>query len=167
MSDQSFLNKLKRDGKLELVEPSEEMKESQLQKAEACLTSAKVLLPHELYENSIVNSYYTMYNALTALLFKVGIKCENHEACIILFRRLFNKPDLSKIIVFGKEERIDKQYYPTSKDNLPPTEQSTKDMIIKAEDFLVKIKLLITQVNNEDISKIRKNFDEFFENNKE
>ena len=108
MNDLNFLNKLKRERRLELVEPSEEMRESYIEKSQACLASAKILLPHKLYENSIVNSYYAMYNALTAFLFKMGIKCENHEAGIIILKIFFNKPELAKIIVLGKEERIDK-----------------------------------------------------------
>ncbi len=136
MNDLSFLNNLKRELKLEMVEPSYEMKESYLGMAQECLTSAKFLQENKLYKNSIATAYYTMYNALTALLFKVGIKCEIHNGSIAIFRTFFKEPELLKIIVFGKEERRDKQYYPTSKDNPSPTEESTKDMIAKAEIFL-------------------------------
>jgi len=39
----NFLSKLRREGKLEIVEPSEEMKKSYILKSESNLTSAKIL----------------------------------------------------------------------------------------------------------------------------
>src|SRR3989338_649708 len=101
----SSLDKLKKEGKLELVEPSEEICKSYIEKSDNCLKSAKLLLQHSLYENSVSMSYYAMYNALTALLFKTGIKCENHAGSIILLKKLFGRMDLFKIISFAKKER--------------------------------------------------------------
>ena len=72
------------------------------------------------------------------MLFKVGIKCENHAGSIVLFKKLFGSGDLFKIISFAKEERIDKQYYVTSEKNFVLTKESAEDMAMKAEDFLVK-----------------------------
>src|SRR3989344_6615258 len=113
----SFLSKLKKEGKLELVEPSEEICKSYIEKADNCLKSAKLLLQNSLYENSVSMSYYAMYNSLTALLFKIGMKCENHAGSIVLFKELLGRADLFKIISFAKEDRIDKQYYVTSEKN--------------------------------------------------
>ncbi len=157
MKKPSFLSKLKKEGKLELVEPSEEICKSYIEKADNCLKSAKLLLQHNLYENSVSMSYYAMYNLLTALLFKCGIKCENHAGSIILFKKLFGKSDLFKVISFAKEERIDKQYYVTSKKNFILTKESAEDMVKKAEDFLVKMKLVIVGLKNEQIETLRGN----------
>jgi len=55
MKKQNFLNKVKKEGKIELVEPSEEICKSYLRKADNCLKSAKILLQNMLYENSISN----------------------------------------------------------------------------------------------------------------
>lgn len=87
------------------------MKMSYLTKAENCLKSSKILFLNELYENSTSEAYYCIYNSLLALLFKIGIKSENHSASIILFEKLFNNKDLAGIALWAKEERIDKQYY--------------------------------------------------------
>src|SRR3989344_896282 len=111
MKELTFLKKLKRKRIIELVESSEEMKLSYLIKAENCFKSAKILFQNQLYENSTSEAYYCMYNSLLALLFKIGIKSENHSASIILFDKLFNKPDLLNIISWAKDERIDKQNY--------------------------------------------------------
>ncbi len=89
MKKSNFLSKLKREGKLELIKPSEEICSAYLEKADNCLKSARILLKNELYENSVSMSYYVMYNSLTALLYKTGIKCENHAGSIILFKKLF------------------------------------------------------------------------------
>lgn len=142
MKEPSFLSKLKKEGKLELVEPSEEICKSYMEKADNCLKSAKLLLQNSLYENSVSMSYYAMYDSLTALLFKVGIKCENHAGSIVLFKNLFGRIHLFKIISFAKEERIDKQYYVTSKKNFILTKESAGDMTKKAEDFLIKNKII-------------------------
>ena len=111
MKELTFLKNLKRKRVIELVESSEEMKLSYLTKAENCLKSAAILFQNKLYENSTSEAYYCMYNSLLSLLFKIGIKSENHSSSIILFDKLFENKELVKIISWAKEERIDKQYY--------------------------------------------------------
>jgi len=152
------LVKLKKEGRLELVKSSEEICSSYLEKADNCLKSAKLLLQNNLYENSVSMSYYVMYNSLEALLFKTGIKCENHAGSILLLKRVFGRDDLFKIISFAKEERIDKQYYVVSKQNFVLAKESAQDMLSKAEAFLVKMKLVIENLRNEEIEKARKRF---------
>ena len=155
MTELTFLKKLKRKGIIELVEPSEEMKSSYLIKAENCLKSAKILFQSQLYENSTSEAYYCMYNSLLSLLFKIGVKSENHSASIILFDKLFENKDLVKVISWAKEERIDKQYYVETQQIIKVTKESCNEMILKAEDFLVKIKLFISEAGNEKISSAR------------
>lgn len=127
MKEQSFLNRLKREGKLALVEPSPEICASYLKKAEDCLKSASLLLNNDLFENSISMSYYAMYNSLTALLFRVGIKCENHSGAIILLK-LFGDLTLYKSISSAKKERIDKQYYIDFTATKEPAQQLLKKL---------------------------------------
>ena len=158
MKELNFLKKLKRKGVIELVESSEEMKSSYLIKAENCLKSAKILFQSQLYENSTSEAYYSMYNSLLSLLFKIGIKSENHSASIILFNKLFDDKELVKIISWAKEERIDKQYYVETQQIVKVTKESCNEMILKAEDFLVKIKLLISELSNEKVNSARDNF---------
>lgn len=158
MKELIFLKKLKDKKVVESVGPSEEMKSSYLIKADNCLRSARILLQNQLYENSISEAYYCMYNSILSLLFKIGIKSENHSASVILFDKLFNRQDLTKIISWAKDERIDKQYYVETQQIIKATKESCYEMLLKAEDFLIKIKLLINEVNNEKINLIRKNF---------
>jgi len=162
MRKSNFLSEVRKEGKLELVEPSEEICKSYLGKADNCLKSAKLLLQNELYENSISMSYYAMYNSLLALFFRIGIKSENHSASIILFKELFDRADLFKIISLAKKERIDKQYYVTSKEDTL-TRNSAEDMYKKAEHFVLQIKLMINKLQIEEIEKIRKRFVSLFD----
>jgi uncharacterized protein (UPF0332 family) len=159
MKKAGFLSRLSEEGKLELVEPSEAVKESYLIKADNCLKSAKILLQNDLYENSMGEAYYAMYNCVTALLYKVGIKSENHSASIILLGKLFRAWDLKKIIFAGKEDREDKQYYVESSQKRKADRESCSKMILAAEDFMVKAKLLIGYIKTEEINRIRKDFE--------
>ncbi len=150
-----FLNKLKREEKLELIESSEDICNSYSEKSANCLKSAKILLQNNLYENSISMSYYAMYNLLLALLFRVGIKCENHGGSILLLRLLFSENELYKLISDAKKERIDKQYYVTTeKDEI--TKEIAEELLNNAEDFVLKLKLVVKSFNNDYIDKIRK-----------
>jgi uncharacterized protein (UPF0332 family) len=148
----NFLTKLQKEGKLKLAEPSEEIKEAYLVKSESNLISSKILFENNCFEESVSMAYYSMYNMLNALLFKIGIKCENHSGAIFLLKELFNL-DNSKLS-FAKKERIDKQYYVdfnVTKDQVIETikiaEESNKEIM----DFIIKL-------NNKDIEHYRSKF---------
>lgn len=153
----TFLNKLKKEEKLELIEPSEDICNSYSEKSVNCLKSAKLLLQNNLYENSIGMSYYAMYNLLLALLFRVGIKCENHGGSILLLKLLFGENDLYKLISEAKKERIDKQYYVTTeKDEI--TKEIADELLNNAEDSVLRLKLVIKNLNNDAIDELRGKF---------
>ncbi|MEK6900126.1 MAG: HEPN domain-containing protein [Nanoarchaeota archaeon] len=152
-----FLNKLKKEQKIELVESSEEICASYSDKSANCLKSAKLLLLNNLYENSVGQSYYAMYDQLTALLFRVGIKCENHAGSILLLKLLFGEEESFNLISDAKKERIDKQYYVTTeKDDL--TKEIADELLKNAEDFVLKMKVMIKNLSNKGIEEIREKF---------
>ena len=154
----NFLSKLKKEEKLKLVEPSDDICSSYLEKSANCLKSAKLLLENNLYENSIGMSYYAMYNLLLALLFRAGIKCENHGGSILLLKSLFGENDLYKLIFDAKKERIDKQYYVTAeKDEI--TKEIADELLNNAEDFVLKMKVIIKNLNNDKMEELRKRFE--------
>jgi len=158
-----FLNKLKREKKLELVEPSEDICDSYSQKSADCLKSAKLLLQNNLFENSIGMSYYAMYNLLIALLFRVGIKCENHGGSIILLKLLFEENNLFKLISEAKKERIDKQYYVTAdKDEI--TKDAAQELYNDAEEFVLKTKVAVKNLDNDYVKGLRAKFKELVGN---
>lgn len=148
------MDKLLEEGKLKLAEPSENVCESYLQKAANSLKSSRVLLQNKLYEDSVSMSYYAMYNSLLALLFRVGIKSENHSASILMFKKIFGISDLYEMIAFAKKERIDKQYYV----DFVLTKESAEDLTGKAEHFTTELRLIIKSLRNEDIRAARSKF---------
>ncbi len=158
MTKNKFLSKLRKEGKLGLVEPSEDIYESYSEKSVNCLKSAKLLLQNKLYENSISMSYYAMYNLLTSLLFKFGIKCENHSASILLLKLLFKENRLFEIISEAKKERIDKQYYVTTeKEEI--TKETAEELLNMTEDFVLKLRVLIQKTDDKRVREIRREFE--------
>ena len=148
----NFLGKIKQEGKIGLIEPSNNISQSYLKKASDCLKAAKLLLSAALYENSVSESYYSMYNCLLACLFRCGIKCENHTASIMLVSKIFGETDLMKRLEEAKKERIDKQYYVTGEDNAPITRQIAEDMIKTAENVNIELRLIIDSLGEQKIS---------------
>lgn len=153
-----FLHKLAREKKLEGVEPSGEMASSYLQKSADALRSARILLENGLYDNSVALSYYAMYHALTALLFRTGIKCENHSGSIALLGKLFGEHELHDIITLAKKERIDKQYYVESASNLALNASAAGQTCREAEDFTIRLRLRMERLNEEEIAGLQKKF---------
>ena len=84
MKNLNFLNKLKKEGKLELVESSEQISLSYEKKGAECREVANLAYNNGYFESAITQSYYSMYNNIQSLFFKCGIKCENHSASAIL-----------------------------------------------------------------------------------
>ena len=117
-------------------------------------TEIKGLWENDKLEESVSLAYYSMYNISTALFFKVGIKCENHSALIILLKEIF-EIDNSDILT-AKKERIDKQYYT----DFSITKEEVKEAIEMAEEFEGKIRDFISRLSNDDVEKFKNKFEE-------
>jgi len=154
----SFLIKLKKEKRLGIVEKSQEIFESYLIKSENCLKSARILLKESIYENSIINSYYAMYNCVLALFFRCGINCENHTGSIILLREIFNLPRLAKLLEEAKKSRIDSQYY-VSEAKEEADQGIAEKAIVISENFVLELKNFINRIKISEIEKIRKNLE--------
>jgi len=62
------------------------------------------------------------------------------------------------MILFAKKERIDKQYYVTTeKDEI--TREIADELLNNAEDFVLKIKVVIKKLNNDSIEELREKFE--------
>ena len=148
----NFLIKLKKEGKLKIIEPNSNVKESYIEKSKNSLKSAEILLEKELIENSVPMAYYSMYNMLTALLYYLGIKCENHSASIIILKELFGI-DNSKI-EFAKTERVDKQYYIDFK----ITKEEVESLIKSAVKFNSILYDYIEKLTSKQITQYKEEF---------
>ncbi|MCC7574670.1 HEPN domain-containing protein [Candidatus Woesearchaeota archaeon] len=145
----SFIKKLKKEEKIKITEPSQEICFAYLEKSEKSLISAKTLTKIENYDDAVALTYYSMYYCSLALLYKIGIKSENHTATIILLKEFF-KID-NKKLQEAKKERVDKQYYTDFK----ATKEDVKKGIIIAEEFNTEIREKIATLKKTEIQKIQ------------
>lgn len=145
MKKPDFLNKLFKKEKIKETEPNENIAKGYLKKSMKTLSSAKVLLEFGNHEDSLAMAYYAMYYSLLALLFRIGIKCENHAAAIILLKKVFDLDN--SLIAKAKTERIDKQYYI----DFSASQEETKKMIQLAENFTTNLNDFIERLNNEKV----------------
>lgn len=153
MKSKINLKKLSKLKILQLVEPSENLKESYLKKSDESLLSTKFLYEKSQYNDSISLSYFSMYNSLLALLYACGIKCENHNASIYLLKKLFCMENAK--IKNAKIERKDKQYYPsfsTNKEEVLTAIKSTEEFNAEIRDFIEKLTYNQIKVYRERLS---------------
>lgn len=150
MKKPAFLDKMVKERKLRMVEPSENVAASYRQKSESYLDSSKLLLKNEKLEEAVSMAYYSMYYSLLSLLFKCGIKSENHTVSIILLKELFNIDN--KKIAFAKKERVDKQYYV----DFTITKAEVTDMIKDAESFVSVLFDFAERMKNDDVNSARR-----------
>ena len=99
-------------------------------------------------------AYYSMYYMVIALLFRTGIKCENHSAAAILLEELYGIDNTP--MERAKEERIDKQYYV----DISVTREDVEELIDLAEDFNAGIMDYTERMKNRDIDTVRLRFSE-------
>ena len=155
MRSSDFLNKLRKEGKLEIVEGSEQIALSYEKKGIECREVANLAFNKGYFESALTQSYYSMYNNVLSLFFKCGIKCENHSAAALLLKEFFDRKELYLIFSKAKEERIDKQYYVTPSQTNPATNESAREMINVAMRFNPKIISYKNNLKLEEIKKIR------------
>lgn len=141
----NFLIKLNKEGKLQEVGPSNEIKEAYLQRSNESLSSAKVLLKVGNLKDAVALAYYSMYHCLLAALFRIGIKCENHSASIIFLKEVFGADNTQ--ISKAKSERVDKQYYV----DFAVNQQEASNSIKMAEEFIAEMNNFIANLNEEKI----------------
>lgn len=142
-----FINKLFKEGKIKIVEPSEEIAESYLEKSGKSLLSAKTLLKIENFDDAVALTYFSMYYSALALMFKCGIKSENHTGTIILLKEVFDIDNSD--INYAKKERVDKQYYV----DFAAKKQDVITGIRSAEEFNSIIKSFVDKMKRDDVLK--------------
>ena len=152
MKDIIFLIKIRKEGKLELLDASEEIGQSYLNKSESNLASAKILFENDKIEETVSLAYYSAYNLLLSLLFKTRIKSENHLATIILLKEIFDLDN--SIILFAKEEKIKMQYYV----DFNITKEQVIAIMRKVEDFNGNLFDFISKLTREKIDFYRNKF---------
>ncbi len=158
MTKSTFLNKLKAEESLMLVDPSEEIAKSYLIKSDKCIMVANLAYDAGIYENAVSEAYYSIYNTVISLFFKCGIKCENHSGAVIIIRELFQLENLYKIFSEFKKDRIDNQYYIPILDTEPINKEKCSERIRTAQRFNVELRTYAGRITLQEIDNIRKRF---------
>lgn len=155
MENKINLKKLSKLKILQIIDPSENLSGSYLKKSEESLLSTKFLFEKAQYNDAISLSYFSMYNSLLALLYRCGIKCENHNTSMFLLKELFfiDNAEIKK----AKIERKEKQYYPSFATN----KNEVLNAIKSTEKFNAEIRDFIEKLNNNKIKLIREKLKEF------
>ena len=134
---------------IELVEPSDNLRDAYLVKAEDALDTLKTSKSRDW---QLTTAYYTIYNSIYSLLMKIGIKCEIHS-CTIEFTKRFLKDHFSsqdfELIDKAFSARIDSQYYV----NRQVPDQNYDLITKKTPAFLVKCKNIV--LDQKEIIEIR------------
>lgn len=144
-----FLTKLINEKKLQIVQPSENIKNAYLKRSEESLISSKILADAGNLNDAIALTYYSMYYSVLALFYRVGLKSENHTASILLLKGIFgiDTRELEK----AKKERIDNQYYI----DFHITKDELEQMIKIAEYFNSEIIGFIDLLKEKEITEYR------------
>jgi len=136
-----FKKRLLRKGKHDFLKAQKalEMSERKRERAENLFESG-------FYEESIVSSYTSMFQATRALLFRDGITEKNHVCVIAYLREYYVKslgPDRISWLDTYRLERHESFY------GLDPSEldkQEAKDAIDKTEKFFSSIKDIVGEI---------------------
>jgi len=154
MNLKKFIKDLKKQGKIKLIEKSEEVSYSYELKSQSSLKSSKILIKNSLLEDSISMSYYSMYNKLLSLFYKIGLKSENHFFSIFVLKEIFGFENKERFL--AKKERIKTQYY----SNFKLTKENAKKSIITAEEFNANLGFFIDNLSLKEITIYRIKFKE-------
>ena len=123
---------------IELVEPNDNLSEAYLKEANDTLKEIQ-----EGAKWSTIMGYYACYNALYAILMKVGVKCEIHDCTIELMKVVsgFSDEDYD-FLVSLKVKRIDVQYY---------LKKIVLDDLASVKNFVLKCDKIRNTINLEEI----------------
>ena len=149
------MNKIKwclkaKDG-IELVEPSSNLAEAYLLKAQSSLQTLRQVSDRDW---KISTAYYTMYFSLYSILMKIGIKCEIHTCTLEFMKQFLSEffiEDGYKIISDAFKSRVDAQYYI----NRAVPDEVYRKIVAKASDFMLKCKEIVNKINEKKIIEIR------------
>ncbi len=155
MKNIKFLIKLKKEGKINLMASSEEVKESYLKDSESYFISSKMLFKDNRLKESTQLIYFSIYYSILALLFKIGIKSENHACSIILLKEIFGLDNSFALIL--QKKRVG-TYYP----DFELEKQELNELIQKAEEFNLNLLDFISKLTNEQIKLYKNKFVNLF-----
>ena len=82
-----------KERRLTKIKPSQDMIQKELSSAEYDFERAKNSLKHEDFKWAAIQSYYSMFHAVKALVLKKGYREKSHFCLIIALKELYVKED--------------------------------------------------------------------------
>ena len=145
MNDIDFIRKKFIENRIKLKDVNENISNTYFKNSEDELIASKIMIKQKLFFQSITHSYYSMYLVLQSLLYKIGIKSEDHNSSIIILKLLFNinNSNIKKV----KEERIQVQYYLKSDID----KNLAMEYMQIAENFRIEINNFMNSLNKDGI----------------
>lgn len=151
-----FIKKLCKEQTIKLTEPSFEVCQSYQEKSRKSLLSAKTLLTIENFDDATALTYYSMYYMSLGLLYKTGIKSENHMGTILLLAELF-QIDIENMKQ-AKKDGVDKQYYT----DFEATKKDVDEGITLAQEFNAEIKVIIDTMQQSELQSKKEQFEKTY-----
>tara|TARA_Y100000294_G_C8548773_1_gene334343 strand:- start:1274 stop:1720 length:447 start_codon:yes stop_codon:yes gene_type:complete len=134
---------LKQKKGIKLIEPNNDLCDEYIKSAEENLDAMLKLTG----KWRSITAYYACYEAIYAILQKIGIKCENHECTLELLNLIENiDKKLKNFILNLKKERIDIQYYLKEPKKLDEN---------KVKEFVLSCKEVSSLLTENQIKEIR------------
>lgn len=81
-------------------EPNLSIAEEHLEKAETNLLAMEKMFENKFFDWTIVTAYYSMYHAVLAALWIIGLDARSHECAILAFERFY-----------AKKGKVDSEYF--------------------------------------------------------
>jgi|TARA_Y100000034_G_scaffold111561_1_gene144728 uncharacterized protein (UPF0332 family) len=134
---------LKQKSGIKLIEPNNNLCEEYFKSAEENLDAMLKLTG----KWKSITAYYACYEAIYAILQKIGIKCDIHECTLELLNLIENiNEELKNFILDLKKERIDIQYY------LKEPKKLDED---KVKEFVLSCKAASSLLTENQINEVR------------
>lgn len=112
-------------------------KRLEVEKGEACLRQAELLMKNGEYDGAVSRAYYAVFHYATALLLTKGLEVASHEGLIRLFGLHFIKTGVfskkySTILSHAQKAREEADYWP----EIPFTVEDAQVRLEETRDFI-------------------------------
>ena len=136
-----FKKRLLRSGKIDMLKAQKALEMSERKKERA-----EELFEKRFYEESIVTSYTSMFQAARALLFKDGITEKSHACVVSYLKEKYVRSLGSDCISWLDTYRLERHesFYGLDPSELDKNE--AKDALIKSEIFFKSVKKIISNL---------------------
>lgn len=142
---------------IEIIAPNKNMADSYLKMAEESIIVLADVKKSRIW--TATTSYYIFYYSLYSLMLRIGVKCEIHSCSIefvkAFLREFYEKKDF-EMMEKAFSARTDLQYY----SDRPVDDKIIEDIKKYCKDFYIKTRDALSKVNENQISRIRKELNE-------